>query len=117
MFSKRKRSFTRNMAILVCVAFILVTIPEVTYAAASSSSGRTSSSQNSFPTSFSFLSNTSLAISLIVYKIFHKYVLSGDDSSLNRPLIKLKKYAGNSSSNSAYISDNSDSNKKPKDKD
>ena len=117
MLSKRKSSFTRNMAILVCVAFISVITPEVTHAAASSLNDGSSSSQNSFPISSSVLSNTGLAISLIAYKIFYKYVLSGNDSSLNQSLSKLNKYVGNSSRNPARISDNSDSNKKPKDKD
>jgi len=114
MFSKRKRSFTRNIAILVCVAFCTVAIPEATHAAASSSNSGSSSSQDSFPVSSSVISTAGLVISLTYYQI--KYILSGGSSSSSQPISNSGKLSGNNSG-SATISDNSDSNKKPKDKD
>jgi hypothetical protein len=114
MFSKRKHSFTGNIAILVCVAFCAVIIPEATHAAAGSSNSGSSSSQDSLPISSSTLSNTSLIISLTLYQI--KYILSGGNSSSSQPVAYSSK-TGGSSSGSATISDNSDVNKKPKDKD
>ena len=112
MFRKRKCSLTRNIAILVCVAFCAAAIPEATHAAAGSSNSGSSSSQDSFPISSSVLSKTSLVISLTLYQI--KFILSGGSSSSSQPANSSKT---NGSSNSATISDNSDVNKKPKDKD
>jgi hypothetical protein len=40
MFKERKSSFRKNMAILVCAAFIFMVFPEVTYAATKPSSKR-----------------------------------------------------------------------------
>ncbi|MDH4258144.1 MAG: hypothetical protein OEV50_04970, partial [Candidatus Aminicenantes bacterium] len=81
MFSKRKCSFTRNIAILVCVALVTMIVPEATHAAASSSKGGSSSSKDSFPISSSVLSAAGLAISLVVYQLYYQYVLSGGSTS------------------------------------
>jgi len=54
---KRVKSLKRNIAVLVCVAFISVILAEVTYAASQPSSSQPPFSENSYPLLVPFFSS------------------------------------------------------------
>jgi hypothetical protein len=65
MFNERKSSFMKNMAFLVCVAFILMIFPQVTHGATRSSSERFPFPKESSPLISAIFSFASLNLSPI----------------------------------------------------
>ncbi|NIO49782.1 MAG: hypothetical protein GTN73_10170 [Candidatus Aminicenantes bacterium] len=63
MFNERKSSFMKNMAFLVCIAFIIMIFPQVTHAATRSSSERFPFPKKSAPLISEFFSFFSLNLS------------------------------------------------------
>lgn len=78
MFKARKSSFRKNMAILVCAAFIFVAFPEATQAATKPSSRRCPILEDSFPFISAVFSFASLNLSTPVYDLAFFYSLSNN---------------------------------------
>ena len=116
MFEKRMNSFKKNMAILVCVAFISVVIPEVTHAATQPSSTEFPFSKKFFSLFSPVFSLSGLNFPLGVYDLATLYILSSNHGKPPpKPVNKTGKK--NSSNNSIFKSnDNSTSKKPPKNK-
>ena len=117
MFKERKSSFMKNMAFLVCVAFILMVFPEVTHAATKPSSRASHFLKESSPLISAIFSFVSLNLSPIGYDIAFSCSLPN-----NTPVVPNKdkkhkwsvkgKKKGHTKSNG-----NSTSQKPPEDKD
>ena len=82
MFKERKNSFRRNMAILVCVAFISMVFPEVTQAATRSSSERFPFPKESISLISAVISFASLNLSPLGYDLAFFYSLSNNSPIL-----------------------------------
>jgi len=118
MFKKRKNSFKKSMAILVCVAFISVVLPEVTHAATTPSSTKFPSAKKSFSLFSLVFSFANLNSPLAVYDFVTLYILSNTQGKphhkpVNNPGNKTSKKDDGNFKNHG----NSTAKKKPKGKD
>lgn len=82
MFKERKSSFKKNMAFLVCVAFILMVFPETTHAATKPSSKRFPFPKESTSFISAVFSFASLNLSPVRYNLAFFYSLSNSNAEL-----------------------------------
>ena len=79
MFTKRVNSLTRNMAVLVCVAFISVLFPEVTHAASQPFSSKPPLLKNSLSSLSPFLFSVNPIFTIIPFNPVTVNILSPVD--------------------------------------
>jgi len=117
MFKKGKNSLKKNMAILVCVAFVSVIIPEVTHAASRSSSTEFPFPQHIFSLFSPVFSTANHNISLAAYELAAMYILAKKTPLPNTPPNNADKTGDKNSKDAVESRGNSSSKKKPTDKD
>ena len=118
MFKVRKSSLRKNVAFLVCVAFIFVVFPEATQAATRSSSERFPFPKESTPLISAIFSFASLNLSTIGYDLAFFYSLSNNKPKLTDQDKNDNGENDDQQQDSSFNSNgNSTSQKKPKGKD
>ncbi len=118
MFKERKSSLRKNMAILVCVAFISMAFPEVNHAATKASSERFPFAKESFPLISAVFSFASLNLSTPGYDLALFYTLSNNNPKLpHQPKNGEDEKNGQKQNSSFNSNGNSTSQKEPKGKD
>ena len=118
MFKERKSSFRKNMAFLVCVAFILTFFPQTTQAAAKPSSSTFPFPKESIPLISAIFSFASLNLSTSAYDLALFYSLSSNRSKLPKRAKTGRLNRNGQGQKSSFNSlGNSTSLKKPKSKD